>query len=445
MPSFLRGLSSSSDIELLATAWIRFQALLQIVNDGKPPPHKISRLIDNQGPLYLLEQSSDGQFLFVVNNSGIQVWNLQTPSPALVDTFEIDIPEDCSPNLSVVAETCNSFLVYLLLDSQSHRIMQWLAFRFEVSAAGQAEYHLDLLSQLDLLGISARSWYCWASTPTVPFLVTCIRHSSESTYYVLWNPVADVCAIWPADVNDTIARPDVFMVSNFIIACDHVSQDMVVYARPEIPPKSSYAPEMYAKLNNPALLHVPGNADIEHNLSSLVTAMYRKTYANQGHPVSDRDIWAVIHRTGDQDWFLERSEICRTDSSPSTFNPLPLKHSRRRYLFSSFPPIDTFTSGTFDISIDQNCLVHVISKTLTQVIFHLSSSDENGGGVELGRGVLYDTGRLCIGTPNGIEVIDFVDSPYLHNIPTVQRGRRRMPISELFNDSPKGARRNSVH
>ncbi|KAH8801828.1 hypothetical protein DL96DRAFT_786008 [Flagelloscypha sp. PMI_526] len=119
LPSFPRSAMSSPDIELLATAWIRFQSLLRTVKDGKPPPHKIIRRIDTKGVIYAFKASSDGRFLFIVHRKGLGVWDLQTPSPTLAGCFEFEIPNARSPILRITLETNNSFLVYANIESPS--------------------------------------------------------------------------------------------------------------------------------------------------------------------------------------------------------------------------------------------------------------------------------------------------------------------------------------
>ncbi|KAH8825662.1 hypothetical protein DL96DRAFT_120470 [Flagelloscypha sp. PMI_526] len=121
LPSFPHSAMSSSDIELLATAWIRFQSLLRTVKDGKPPPHKIIRRIDTKGVVRAMDTSPDGRFLFIVHREGLGVWDLQTPSPTLAGCFEFEIPVFRSLILRIVLETNNSFLVYANLEGPSQK------------------------------------------------------------------------------------------------------------------------------------------------------------------------------------------------------------------------------------------------------------------------------------------------------------------------------------
>ncbi|KAH8825605.1 hypothetical protein DL96DRAFT_119239 [Flagelloscypha sp. PMI_526] len=225
--------------------------------------------------------------------------------------------------------------------------------------------------------------------------------------------------------------PIVFQVlfaSDFIIAIDEVSQAMVVYPLPEMPPKRSYDPQVSAQLYNPALLCTPEETK-ELNRSETFT-MYWKTLPNRGHLASSHDGWASLHDTGEKDWLLERFEIFHADPSSSTFTPLPLKCERSYSRHPHSLLIGEGWSATLDVSSDQTILLHTTSKEQMQVIFHLSSSDEDNGGIELGRGILYDSnsgfqgdtkhyslcpfaGRMCVSAPGGIKVVDFVEMPYM--------------------------------
>jgi hypothetical protein len=228
----------------------------------------------------------------------------------------------------------------------------------------------------------------------------------------------------------------IFIIRDFIIAFDKPSHAMVVYARPEIPPKDSYEPEYYAKLNNPALLHVPAESDMINR--QKVSTIYWKTFPRREHLVTNFDGFASIYNMEDDNWLLERVEISRADSSSSTFTPLPLKCEQSRSQFHHYLPIRAGSIGTADVFIDQSLLLHGLSRDGTRAVFHLSSTSKNSGGVELGRGFLYDSGgefefgrlgyslcpfagRMCIETPGGIEIIDFVEMPYMQDIPADQR------------------------
>ena len=119
VPSYPQSAVSRRDVELFATAWIRFQTVLRNTKDGKPPPHAMVRRVSIEGPIYSFAQTSDGRFLFVLHTAGLQVWCLQDASPTLTSSFEMDIPGDCWSRVSVNVETENSFLVYLLITAQS--------------------------------------------------------------------------------------------------------------------------------------------------------------------------------------------------------------------------------------------------------------------------------------------------------------------------------------
>jgi hypothetical protein len=110
---------SSRDIELFATAWIRFQKVLRNVEDGKRAPEKMVRIVDIHSPLHSFAQSTDGRFLFVAHSAGLQVWSLQTQTPTLVNFFEIELPDECWSRLHANIETNHSFFVYLLVIGRS--------------------------------------------------------------------------------------------------------------------------------------------------------------------------------------------------------------------------------------------------------------------------------------------------------------------------------------
>ncbi|KAH8825596.1 hypothetical protein DL96DRAFT_1681802 [Flagelloscypha sp. PMI_526] len=268
VPSDPRSTFTSRDIELFATAWIRFQTTLRNAKDGTHPVPATVRRIRIDGSLSSLALSADGRFLFAVHSAGLQVWCLHTASPTMVSSFDMEIPGDSWSRLCANVETENSFLVYFLISAKSKSLNQCLAFRFKFSSE-QQENRLELLSRLDRLLFSAQKWFSWSTIPTVPFLVTCFNHLSEGMNYILWDPIAGTCASWAADVNDTATNPIMFMVNGFLIAYDDISEAMVVYSQPEIPPKDSYAPEHCAKLNNPALVHIPAEAGFHHVLEYL--------------------------------------------------------------------------------------------------------------------------------------------------------------------------------
>ncbi|KAH8826556.1 hypothetical protein DL96DRAFT_1608299 [Flagelloscypha sp. PMI_526] len=430
MPSFSQSAFTNSEVELLATAWLRFQSVLRTAKDGQPPPHKIVRLIRIKERFHSFDQSPDGRFLFVLQSSGLRVWDLWTPSPTQVGSFNMELPEDCWSQISVTFETDNSFLLYPVFDSTSPGVGQQLSFRFKYSSRAHRACQLDFLARLDQMSFPADEWYDTAMIPTLPFLATSFAHRSGGKYYVLWNPLSDTCASWAADSGDTSTYTQFLFSGEFIIALDEKSRAMFVYARPEIPPKDSYAPDVCAWLNNSALLHVPGETEMLKGRTTY--AMHWKTIPNRGHLTSNHDGCASILDFGDDYWLLERLEIRRADSPCSTFAPLPLAWERSHSQLPRFRPIgDRWWSGTLDVCTDQSILLHSKSKESTKVVFHLSSSKENDGSVELASGVLYDSGRsfeigvndvslcpfagnLCIVTPNGIEVVDFVEMPYLN-------------------------------
>ncbi|KAH8801820.1 hypothetical protein DL96DRAFT_784433 [Flagelloscypha sp. PMI_526] len=117
--SFPQSAFSNRDIELFATARIRFQTVLRRVDDKKPIPRAMVRMIDIHGPVYSFAQSTDGRFLFVVHGAELQVWCLQTQTPTLVSSFDIGIPEDGWSRLNANIETDHSFLVYILIIGRS--------------------------------------------------------------------------------------------------------------------------------------------------------------------------------------------------------------------------------------------------------------------------------------------------------------------------------------
>ncbi|KAH8825663.1 hypothetical protein DL96DRAFT_120351 [Flagelloscypha sp. PMI_526] len=208
---------------------------------------------------------------------------------------------------------------------------------------------------------------------------------------------------------------------------------MVVYTRPEIPPKNSYAPKTCAELSNPAVLYIPAETTRYNGLD--MSQMALGAYPNRGYLPTNHQCFASIRSTESGNSLFELVEIVHAGSSSSTFAPLPLKRERSLYRYSEHLPIDENT-GRADIDLDQNLMLHSLAEDATQIVFHLSLWNENGAGTELQRGVLYESddkyrirdfclcpsaGRLCLLGPEGIEIVDFVESPNLKNIQTVQR------------------------
>ncbi|KAH8823264.1 hypothetical protein DL96DRAFT_1617060 [Flagelloscypha sp. PMI_526] len=113
VPTFLQKAFSRSDIELLATSWIRFQWVLRNAKDAQVPTPRMVRRIGIIERVYSLELSPDGQFLFILTSSGIQIYTLQSPSPILVASFAIDIPEDGWAALISLIEDNHSFIIFL--------------------------------------------------------------------------------------------------------------------------------------------------------------------------------------------------------------------------------------------------------------------------------------------------------------------------------------------
>ncbi|KAH8825607.1 hypothetical protein DL96DRAFT_1609404 [Flagelloscypha sp. PMI_526] len=424
MPSFSQSAFASAEVELLATAWLRFQLVLRTAKDGQPLPSKTVHLIGVQERLHCFDQSPDGRFLFVLQSSGMQVWDIQTSSPTQVSSFNMEIHDDAWSHISVTFETNNSFLLYPVFVSQSQGLSQWLCFRFSFSFHAPEANTLDLLSRLDNLAFPVERWYGSAMIPTLPFLTTGFQHTSGGKYYLIWDPISDIRASWAADINDTSTNPMFLYCGDFIVILDNRTQDMFVYSRPEIPPKSSYAPEVCAWLNNPALLHVPAGTEMQNRSPS--SPVNWKTLPNRGYSPLDHDGWTSILDTGDEKWLLERIEIFQADSSSTTFTPLPLSCKRSYSRHPHFPPTNEGWSGTVDVNVDQSILLHTTSKQESEVVFHLSSSTESDDGIELASGVLYTSsgafeiggyryslcpfaGRMSVATPEGIEVVDFVE------------------------------------
>ncbi|KAH8825608.1 hypothetical protein DL96DRAFT_1609408 [Flagelloscypha sp. PMI_526] len=422
MPSFQRNEHSSSDVELLATAWIRFQWALRTASHRKPPLPKRVRSISTTATVINLEQSADGRFLFVADTAGIRVWDLLSPSPTLMSSLEIELSGSTWGKLSVETLSNNGYLVYLCASGLSRR--HRLCFRFTFASPEHGENQLHLLSELDYLSFPARWWNCWFTKPLSPVLTTSFEHSSGGKHYLLWDPVAGTCATWAADNIDTIADPIIVTVKDFVIAFENESQAIVVYARPEIPPKSSYTPGVSAMLSNPALFHIPGK-NVHRPVASKI---FWKTHPNRGHPASNHGGTASIHRSDISELVLERVKIIQTASSSPTFAPLPLQCEISHSQYPHSLPIAKTSSGYADVCADESLLLHVASRK--KIVFHLSSSKEHGEGAELCRGILYDSrglfdlkmtsytlcsfaGRLCVTTADRIEVVDFVELPNL--------------------------------
>ncbi|KAH8823303.1 hypothetical protein DL96DRAFT_269755 [Flagelloscypha sp. PMI_526] len=434
-PSFPRTTGANIDIELLATAWIRFQRVLRYAHSTQPPPHQIVRTIDIATDLLCFHQTLDGRFLFLVHSTGIRVWSLAAASPQLTNSFTLEIPGDCPSLLCCGTESDTSFILYLSLCKPSHNLDEWLAFRFSFSRYGHGDTKLDFLSKLNCLPFSATQWgmISWQST----LLITYFQQPLEGKCWLLWDPEEGTCATWVADANDSSNDPTFFFVDGFVASFDKASQAMVVYALPEIPPKESYAPRTYAQLSNPALLHIPARTDrLNHQ---LVASVCWVPSSKNGYAAFGYDCRAMVYDTGDGSWLLEQVAFHLTDSPSNTFAPFPLALERSSSLQISDP--DSFSNFEDEAALayifpDQNLLLHALSSDITQIVFHLNTLTEDSGRVEVGRGVLYSNekayesigyclspfaGRLCVVTPGKVQVIDFVELPDMRNIPTVLR------------------------
>jgi sugar lactone lactonase YvrE len=89
---------------------------------GKPPLHKKIRSIHTGTAVaFGLEQSKDGRFLFVADTAGVRVWNLHSPSPVLMGSFEMEFSEDTWAKFSVQTLSDNGYLAYLCVFSPSPR------------------------------------------------------------------------------------------------------------------------------------------------------------------------------------------------------------------------------------------------------------------------------------------------------------------------------------
>ncbi|KAH8823283.1 hypothetical protein DL96DRAFT_1617104 [Flagelloscypha sp. PMI_526] len=437
VPSFPQNSCSSQDIELLATAWIRFQLVLRNVQDGVPPPHKIARLIDTGGHVHALHQTPDGQFLFVLHSTGLRVWTLHTSSPKLVGFYELDIPSDARALLTIERENDTNFMACLNFSSSVHMLDQWLAFRFTFSEHEHLQTTLDLLSKLDKLSFTASWWGPWCMPPAFTVLVMSFQHPWKGKYYLLWDFAKDACATWAADVNDQNLTSSVIVLRGFIIGFNKASQDITVYILPELPSKDTYAPKASATLSNPAILRISPEAGLSNR--RIVFPVNESMSFSGKYSAFDYDGRASICDAGDGSWVLERSEFFRTELPSSKFGSLPLEFKQSHSLHipspQSFPIIEHMIADAC-ICPDQSLLIHAASISGTQIVFHLSGPTGDSSGNELGRGILYDSedrhilndrlyslspfaGRLCVATEDGVEVIDFVESLYLQNIPSV--------------------------
>ncbi|KAH8813648.1 hypothetical protein DL96DRAFT_1715966 [Flagelloscypha sp. PMI_526] len=436
VPSIPPNACSKSDIELRATAWIRFQLVLRNLEDGLPPFHKTIRSIAIEEHISDLEQTPDGQFLFALHDSGLRVWTLQTPSPILVGSFAVDIPSDSKSIMTIEMETDNSFVACLRIVAQSQGLDQWLAFRFTFSSVVHDDTRLELLSQLDTGSFSVTWWGPWCMPPSFTLLVTTFEHSQKGKHYLLWDFAQGSCATWAADAKDADIRSTMIVVRDFIIAFEKTSQEMVVYALPELPPKHTYAPELCIKLDNPALLHVPAEPGRPNRLG--VFPVNGSTSFSGNYSASDYDGRPSMCEADDGSWLLERTEFFRTElsSSSSKFTPLPLEFKQSHCLHIQHPqsfPIQKGMIADACVCPDQSLLLHAASyEPRMAIVFHLSARTSDSRGAELGRGILYMfadghgfgrtlyslspfAGRLCVVTDEGIQIVDFVESPYLKN------------------------------
>ncbi|KAH8834434.1 hypothetical protein DL96DRAFT_1580543 [Flagelloscypha sp. PMI_526] len=450
IPSFHENELSGSNIELLATAWIRFQVILKHVQDQKPPLCKRVRSIEITRPVLGLCQSADGRFLFILDGVGMQVWNLYTPSPTLAGSFDIEIIE-YGYVMSVEDESNTSSIVLLLIHGGGKN--QWLAFRLSFSRHLVGDTKFDLLASLDRNMFSAQRWGSWATHVPLPVLVTTFLHSTKGRCYLLWNFFEGTCATWAVDENDenfesSVRRVflplfgvtifstftylkilEIIVIRGFIVATHGASQTTVVYALPELPPKESYAPEICAELNNPALAHIPpGTSTMDRR---LVSELFWKTSFNREHVASDHEARVSICGIEDGTWFLEQAELHRTDKPEDVFAPLPLKLETFSLLHILDPQSFLIsTSGYAYMFPDRSLILDALSKDWHEIVFHLSAPTEDNHGEELGKGILYQSGgtevldwdsysfcpfagRLCIRTAKDVQVVDFVELPYL--------------------------------
>ncbi|KAH8823304.1 hypothetical protein DL96DRAFT_269771 [Flagelloscypha sp. PMI_526] len=429
VPSFPHTTRTSVNTELLATAWVRFQSVLKSAKHGQPLPYKRAHPIDITEPILTFEQSVDGRFLFVVHNTRINVWSLAANSPHLAHSYAVEIPEQCWASLSFETEGSDSIVLYLFLNAPLPRTYQWIAFRFSFPSHGHEGAHLDYLSRLDCLAFPAEYWGNWTSLSSL--MSTYFEHPSEGRCCLLWDAAKGACVTWVADKKDTASDAIFLFIHDFIVSFDRASQVMVMYAFPEVPEKSSYAPKICGKLNNPALLYVPAQTGTLHR--RLVAKLSWTSSFTNGFAASDYDSRAMIYDVGDGSWLLEHVALSRTDLPSETFSSLPLKLERvssPQILDSISFPIHEGAFALAYMSPDKTLFLHAASKDWTRVVFHLGALAGNDRGFELGRGILCDfdealednrrswslspfTGRLCVATLGGIDVIDFVDLPYL--------------------------------
>ncbi|KAH8825602.1 hypothetical protein DL96DRAFT_119156 [Flagelloscypha sp. PMI_526] len=427
-PSLHHDERSSSDIEHHATAWVRFQRVLRNAREDRLPPYKSVRSFETTRRVLALQQTPDGRFLFVVDTDGIQVWNLQTASPVLAGSLAIEIPEGGGCSMTVENESENTFIMPLLIENDSEKLSQWLAFRVRCPRYADGEVQFDLLSQFNRRLFPAKSWSGWSMHPPLPMLITTFQHSTKGRYYLAWNVVEGTCAVWAADAKDVNVQTSLIIFRDFIVNIHRASQEMIVYALPELPPKDSYAPEICAELSNPALKHIPAATSTMDR--ELVSPLFWKTSFNGGNVASDLESRGSICEIGNGSRLLELITLERT-STPSTFAPLPLKLERSILLPiqdpGSFPVSTSIRAYTCP---DRSLILDGLSKDQTQIGFHISAPKEGSDGIELGRGVLYDSnndfelnntkwdlcpfaGRLCVAIPGEVEVVDFVESLYL--------------------------------
>ncbi|KAH8823307.1 hypothetical protein DL96DRAFT_1617202 [Flagelloscypha sp. PMI_526] len=317
-PSFPQTTRSSADIELHATAWIRFQLALGQAKDGQPLSYKIVRPVHITEHIHSFEQSIDGRFLFVLHNTRILVWSLDTNLPRVVHSCAVEIPEQSWASLSCEAETNSSVILYLFVAAFSPRLHQRAAFRFNFPSHGHDSVQLDFLSQLDCLRFSVTQWGTGTSLSNL--MVTQYEHPEEGRHCLYWDAVKGTCATWVADPNDTGSEINLMIVHGFLVSFDMANQSMVIYALPELPPKDSYAPEICAKLNNPALLYIPGTP--ERRLASKLS--WTSSFSN-GSPASEYDSRAMIYYANDDGWLLEHIGLHQSDSPSEQLAPVSLK------------------------------------------------------------------------------------------------------------------------
>ncbi|KAH8823299.1 hypothetical protein DL96DRAFT_269673 [Flagelloscypha sp. PMI_526] len=420
VPTFPQTTSTSTDFERLATAWIRFQSVLSYAKDGQPPPHKMVRSIDITERIIALQQSLDGRFLFVLHTTGIRVWSLEDVSPLQVHYFGAECPTNFEAFLWVVNETSNSTILCLVWGTaKSH---DCFAFRFSFPSHGHQGTQLISLSKFDFRHFPIKDWKCVVAKSTL--FTALYTHPVEGTCYLLFDLVGGACATWRAESFDNPSN--LFITRGFIVSLNGENQAMVVYALPELPEKDSYAPQIWAKLSNPALFHVSARPDrLNHQRVSRVSFMRSST---NGYAHSDYRGNVLINEDPDGHWLLEIVALHQTTELVSeTFPALPLELERSTLQIRdhhSFP-ISQAKMGYAYMSPDQNLLLYATSSDGAQIVFHLSALAKDGSRVELKRGILCDsddefefddatmslcpfTGRLCVASSDRIKVIDFV-------------------------------------